>query len=189
MAQIGSARFFCHNWIAQTLDGYVADTDLSFDFLNSFQGIDYGYDSFLRDIDVLVVGRTTYDQILRLESNWPYEGKTTYVVTHRDFSPVSNGPEVIAWTRGIEALIANLDADVEAHPKVWVIGGPSILQQFAERDRIDQHTIFVMPVLLGAGVPLFPTPGPTSALLFTGTRAFSNGVVELTYRRKPANES
>lgn len=179
---------YCHNWIAQSLDGYVATLDFSFSFLQAFEGVDYGYESFLKGIDVLVVGRTTYDQIVALESRWPYEGRTTYVVTHREFVPAADGPTVVPWMQGIQALIALLDAGAETQRHVWVIGGPAILKQFAEHDRIDQHSLFVMPVLLGAGIPLFPSPGPTPGLTFTSSRTFSNGVVELTYRRKTAQD-
>jgi dihydrofolate reductase len=48
---------------------------------------------------------------------------------------------------------------------------------------VDAWRIFVMPLLLGAGIRLFPEHGGAGALRLLESRAFPNGVVELRYRR------
>ena len=49
-------------YIACSLDGYIARSDGSVDWL--FTDQDYGYTGFLASVDTVVMGRKTYDQVL-----------------------------------------------------------------------------------------------------------------------------
>lgn len=57
------------------------------------------------------------------------------------------------------------------------LGGPTLARTVVERDLLDRVDLYVHPVVLGAGRPLFPTAGVPSALRLLGTRTFGNGVV------------
>jgi dihydrofolate reductase len=66
-----------------------------------------------------------------------------------------------------------------------VIGGADLAATFLRLDLIDEFRLYVHPVVLGIGRPLF---GPASApvrLTLTGTQTFSSGVVQLRYERAP----
>ena len=65
-------------YIACSLDGYIARSDGSVDWL--FTDQDYGYTGFLGSVDTVVMGRKTYDQVLTF-GPYPYSGKTGYVVS------------------------------------------------------------------------------------------------------------
>ncbi|MED5343138.1 MAG: hypothetical protein VX560_05390 [SAR324 cluster bacterium] len=76
-------------YIAVSLDGFIAPPNVSVDWLDEkrFQdGIgedeDFGYKSFLKNVDLIVMGRKSYDQILDF-GEWPYPEKHTKVFTHR----------------------------------------------------------------------------------------------------------
>ena len=52
-------------FIAATLDGYIADTDGGMEWLNEFGDSDYGYEDFIAEIDTVVIGRKTFDQVTK----------------------------------------------------------------------------------------------------------------------------
>ena len=67
---------------------------------------------------------------------------------------------------------------------VWLVGGADLAEQFRIAGLIDEYRVFVIPVILGRGVPLFSGDGgaaPT-ALRLVDTQAFADGVVMLRYR-------
>jgi len=66
----------CSVFIAVSLDGFIARTDGSVDWLSLVEapGEDYGYQRFFDSIDTLVIGRSTYQLALGFEP-WPYQGK------------------------------------------------------------------------------------------------------------------
>lgn len=66
--------------------------------------------------------------------------------------------------------------------EMTVLGSGSIVTQFAEQNLIDEYMIMVDPVALGAGTPMFKGLTQKLDLKLTGTRAFTSGVVLLTYQ-------
>jgi dihydrofolate reductase len=64
-----------------------------------------------------------------------------------------------------------------------VVGGADLAAEFARHDLIDEYRLFVNPIILGRGRPLFPESDVRRPLRLAGTRAFGNGVVLLTYQR------
>jgi dihydrofolate reductase len=63
------------------------------------------------------------------------------------------------------------------------LGGADLAAAFLRQDLIDEFRLYVHPVLIGQGKPLFPAPGARTALRLVETRAFGNGVVLLRYQR------
>ncbi|GLX95347.1 dihydrofolate reductase family protein [Herbidospora sp. NBRC 101105] len=64
------------------------------------------------------------------------------------------------------------------------VGGANLMAQFMRHDLIDEYRLYLNPVVVGGGTPLFP-PGLTMDLRLIETRPFGQGVVELTYRPGP----
>src|SRR5438067_3030412 len=63
------------------------------------------------------------------------------------------------------------------------LGGADLAATFMALDLIDEYRVYVHPVLIGRGKPLFPTSDVKRSLELVETRAFGNGVVLLRYRR------
>jgi dihydrofolate reductase len=63
-----------------------------------------------------------------------------------------------------------------------VVGGPNLAATFREHDLIDEYRVYVNPVLLGAGTPMF-RPSDRQDLRLVETRTFGVGVVLLRYQR------
>jgi dihydrofolate reductase len=67
------------------------------------------------------------------------------------------------------------------------VGGADLAATFMREHLIDEYRIYVHPVVLGAGKPLFAAGGPRVTLRLTQARTFRNGVVLLRYER-PADQ-
>ncbi|MCT9976873.1 hypothetical protein M2R48_00795 [Acinetobacter sp. I-MWF] len=68
-------------YIATSADGYIATLDGSVAFLAPFQSIDCGYDDFIQDIDIVIMGRKTYEVICSFAEAWPYPNQKGFIVT------------------------------------------------------------------------------------------------------------
>lgn len=65
-------------YIATSLDGYIAREDGSIDWLEETEG-DNGYGDFYKNIDTVIMGNTTYQQIHTMAEEFPYQDKACYV--------------------------------------------------------------------------------------------------------------
>lgn len=142
-------------YIATSVDGYIARKDGGLDWLDAAnatvpEGEDCGYGEFMASIDVLVMGRHTFEKVLSL-GQWPY-GTTPIVVLSRN--PIrfpDDMPKTVTHSsEGPRALSDRLSR--EGVGRVYVDGGETI-QSFLAEGLIDDLTITVIPVLLGEGIP------------------------------------
>ena len=165
-------------YIAASLDGFIATPDGGVAWLDAFQDADYGFDAFLAGTEVLAMGRASYDQV-RGFGAWPYGARRCHVVTSRPLDgEVPAGVE--AWApEDLPELAARLAA---ATPAAWVVGGGKLIGALLAAGAIRELDLFVMPVLLGQGIPLFAGAHPAGRLTLAETRHWPNGVVRLRYR-------
>jgi dihydrofolate reductase len=174
----------CSVFIATSLDGFIARPDGAIDWLSIVEqpGEDYGYAAFFETVDALVIGRKTYETVLRFET-WPYAGKRCVVLTH-DPPTSRHGEEFFDGVPG--DLIERLSRD--GVKRVYVDGG-NVIQQFLAAGLVDDITLSVVPVLLGEGIRLF---GPTSKdvrLDLVRSRSFASGLVQNEYRVVPVDDA
>ena len=170
-------------FIAMSLDGYIADSRGSVDWLNGQtedgEMIDT-YSLFVRDVDTVVMGWNTYHQIVTELSpeQWVYEGMKTYVFTH---SKHPSSEEICFTDREPEELLRELRQ--QAGKKIWVCGGANLVGQLREKGMIDEYYISVIPTLLGSGIRLFEEKSTEQRLELVSTQNY-NGIVELVYKRR-----
>lgn len=67
-------------FIGTSLDGFIARPNGDLDFLPPGGGEPHGYDEFIASVDVIVIGRKTFDTVLTL-GPWPYGDKRVVVLT------------------------------------------------------------------------------------------------------------
>ncbi len=121
----------------------------------------------------MVVGRTTYEQTLTF-GPWPYPRRRGLVVTSR---PVAHLPDGIgAGTFSdlrprVEEMRATTEGDL------WIVGGARTARACLDAGLVDEIERYVVPRLLGCGVPWIEAGADATALRLLTTRAFSNGVV------------
>lgn len=164
-------------YIATTLDGYVARLDGSIDWLTSFDipEAEDGYAAFYDTVDALVMGATTYEQVLGF-GDWPYPGKCSYVLTSR---PIPVEREDIRLMNTIESLLADINHN--EFERVWVVGGGKVASAFMSQGLIDEYVLTLMPIILGAGISLYQAV-PEQRLKLVEAKPFSYGAVELRYQ-------
>ena len=170
-------RPLCSVFIAVSLDGYIARPDGGIDWLHrvDMPGEDYGYKAFFDSVDVVLLGRKSYDVVLGFPE-WYYGDKRCVVLTHRP-AESRHGEEFYAGD--VTTLVRQLgESGVR---RIYVDGGV-VIQQFLKERLIDDLTISVIPVLLGEGIPLFVGGAPEQRLILEGSQSWSSGLTQLRYR-------
>ena len=169
-------------FIATSLDGYIAkpNDDLSFLKLVEKEGEDYGYAAFTDTIDTLIIGRRTYDYVLKEIGSSHYDNgkRDVYVITRTERPQVG---KTIFYTGNITELIKRLKS--EKGKNIYCDGGAEIINELLKYDLIDELIISVVPVLLGKGTRLFKDGRPEQILEFTEAKTFDTGLVQLHYKR------
>jgi dihydrofolate reductase len=162
-------------FIATSLDGYIAgpDDDLSWLFTDA----DYGFTTFFSEVDTLVIGRGTYEVVRRF-GEWPYPGKRSIVVSRKQDLEVDT-PDTTIHSGDLEDLLEGLRGEGAQH--VWLVGGGELVRSFLEKGLLDRVTVSLHPVLLGHGIPLFPSGFPKTLLMFEDAEAYESGLVQLNY--------
>jgi dihydrofolate reductase len=167
-------------YIAASLDGYIADTSESLDWLtgpSDFELGEHHYDLFIKQIRTIVMGRMTYDWLIRSGTPWPYAEQRVIVVTSR---PLVDPPSAIETRIDIDALVAELrgleDGDV------WMAGGGRLQMAFLERGALDELEVYIASALLGGGYPLFPATGLKATPKLISAKALGAGMARLHYR-------
>jgi dihydrofolate reductase len=167
-------------FIATSLDGFIARTNGDIDWLGEPQegGEDQGYQKFIDTVDFLVMGRNTYEKVLSFGMPWPYE-KPVVVLTHR---PLDIAAELASSVESMSGSPADIVAklSVRGAQHLYVDGGRTI-QSFLDASLIQRLIITRIPVLLGAGIPLFGPLQQDIKLRHIETRAFEDGNLQSEY--------
>jgi len=169
-------------FIATSLDGFIARANGDLDWLaggeRADSSEDYGYKAFMATVDVLVMGRHTYEKVLTFDE-WPY-GSTPVIVLSSTRVPiparVAASVECMACPPGV--LVRCLAERGVRH--LYVDGGKTI-QGFLEAGCIQQLIITSIPILIGSGIPLFGPLTHDIRLQHVETRQFPNGLLQSTY--------
>ena len=162
-------------YIAISLDGYIAKEDGNIDWLTSFDE-DYGYEKFLSTIDTIIMGRKTYEQVLSF-GEWPYSGLKTVVFTHRKLKDDKN----VEFISGpIQQNISELKK--QSNKNIWIVGGGQLITEFVKLNLIDEYQIFIMPLLLGSGIPILHEAINMKSLKLIKSKSYKSGVIELQLR-------
>ena len=170
-------------FIAMSLDGYIAkpNDDLGFLKLVEKEGEDYGYAAFTGTIDTVIIGRRTYDYVLKEIGPSFYDNgkRDVYVITRTQRPPVGR---TIFYTGNISGLIKKLRS--EKGKNIYCDGGAEVINELLRQDLIDEYIISVVPILLGSGTRLFKDGRPEQLLEFIKAKTFDTGLAQLHYKRK-----
>jgi dihydrofolate reductase len=168
-------------FIATSLDGFIADGDGSVAWLDPFNkavganGGDGGYGAFIEEIDALITGRTTHEQVLGW--GWPYGDRANYVLTRQANYAAAH----VTASGTIEVLRDAIKA--AGHRKIWVMGGGETQRAALDAGMFDDLRVFVMPTILGGGRPLV-SPGKQHNLSYVSCHEHGGGMLQIDYRIK-----
>lgn len=149
-------------FIATSLDGYIATREDSLAWLTRVEGEgDNGYADFYQTVDTVVMGRRTYDWLLKEvgREGFPYRDKACYVYTKQQTGTdglvqfVNEQPDV---------FLSRFSADTGK--ALWLVGGAGLIESFLQQRLVDEWIVTIAPVLLGDGIPLFSATIPECRL-------------------------
>lgn len=162
-------------FIATSLDGYIASPDGTVDWL--FHDADYGYTEFMASLDAVVMGRKTWEQAKTFETV-PFAGKRVFVFSRT--LPPSHDERIHHVQGEVGAVVVAIRQNIQRD--LWLVGGGELIRQFIAHRLIDEFRLFVHPIILGEGVPLFLLHSERTNLMFEGNQSFPSGLIELRYR-------
>lgn len=171
-------------YIATSLDGYIAETNGNIDWLHAIPnptGSDFGFTTFMEQVDALIMGKNTFETVCNFEGPWPYS-KPVYVLSN-------SLKEIPAKLKDKSQLIKGSPKEVLSQlkskgiHKVYIDGGVTI-QSFLKEDLIDEMIISKIPVILGSGIPLFSKLDKKLWFEHISTEVLLNQLVKSHYKRK-----
>ena len=171
-------------YIAKSLDGYIARKDGSLDWLTSIPNPkvgDYGYQALLDKIDTLVMGRKSYEELLKFGIEWPYESYQTYVVSSNSNYPIST-PQTTLIGSEIVDLIKSVKTKNEKD--IWLVGGGELNSLLIKNQLVDHLHLTIVPRMIGDGIPLFSPHSVSSDWELVRTQVFETGLVNLEWNFK-----
>lgn len=171
-------------YIACSLDGFIAREDGSIDWLTEYENnpeTDYGYSEFYASIGTVLMGRKTYEQVLSF-GDWPYAEKRTCVFTGQK-EPLSREKRVEFVSDNVGEFMRRLKGNTDED--IWLVGGSQLIRAFLEEDLVEDLIVFIVPVILGSGIPLFDRVGKEIKLRTGSIKRYENGLVRIESNLKP----
>lgn len=167
-------------YIACSLDGYIAKPGENLDFLSIVEkkGEDYGYAEFIATVDVVILGRKTYDWIMKMVPQFVHADKETFVITR---TPKESIGSVHFHTGDLAELIRTLKS--KPGKNIFIDGGAEIVHACLQHDLLDDIIISYIPVLVGDGIRLFKDGRPEQRLELVSSKSYDTGLVQVHYRR------
>ena len=174
-----------------SLDGFIADRDGQLDWGVPDDELMQFHNEQTREIGALACGRGLYQAMLY----WETPERAEWGPLEREFARIWKAipkivfsttlPSVQGHARLAQGSVADEIAELTAEPdeRVVSVGGAGFAATLAGLDLIDEYPVFVSPVLLGGGTPLFPPLPKRIALELIETRTFSSRFVYSRYRR------
>jgi dihydrofolate reductase len=171
-------------FIAQSLDGYIADKNGGLEWLESVpnpDALDMGYNKFIKGVDAIVMGRVTFETVSNFDCDWPYT-VPVFVLSNNLKSldeKLKNKVEIVNGSLSIVLETINK----KGYHSLYIDGG-QVIQSFLKEDLIDEMILTTIPILLGRGHSLFGDLDKAMAFDLVKSEVFLDAIVQSSYKRK-----
>lgn len=161
--------------VAASLDGYIAGPNGEADWIAADPEVDFA--AIWAQFDTGLMGRRTYEAAVQRLGEAAFSGITT-IVFSRTLKPDEHPTaEVVSeitpeWVRSLKD---------QKGKDIWLFGGSTLFRSFLDLGHVDMVEVSVMPVLLGAGIPLLPPPYSPTRLKLLSNQVYRSGRLALAY--------
>lgn len=161
--------------VAMSLDGYIADPTGGYDWIVMDPDIDFG--ALFKNFDTLLMGRKTYEMAREQGGGPAMRGMKSYV-----FSRTLRQEECPRVTVSADPKETVTALKQRQGKDIWLFGGGGLFQSLLALELVDAVQVAIIPVLLGGGVPVLPSPATRAKLRLTSHRIYEKtGTVLLDY--------
>ncbi|MEU1526988.1 dihydrofolate reductase family protein [Nocardia rhamnosiphila] len=179
-------------WMQISLDGFAEGPDEAVHWPVVDEELCTEYLDELRSADLLLYGRRTYEI---LAAFWPTADLAPVSPFYVDFARFWRAAPKLVVSRTLRnpswnTRVTGPDPIEEVRQRraagqhMVLFGGAETARSFMAHDLIDEFRLFVHPLLLGGGVPLFRSPVDTSGLQLMDVLTFDSAVVQMHYRQQ-----
>lgn len=175
-----------------SLDGFVAGPNGEMDWIKVDEEIFNYVGKRIGEGDTALYGRVTFQM---MENYWPTAGANPgasrhdiehsawYGKVHKVVLSKTLGGAGLTNTKIIGDNLSERIKEVkqQAGKDILLFGSPTATHSLIQLDLIDGYWLFVNPVIIGRGIPLFAGIKQKTALKLLTTRQFACGVTELNY--------
>ncbi|MFB6712053.1 dihydrofolate reductase family protein [Streptomyces sp. NPDC056237] len=181
--------------MSMSLDGFIEGPGREIDWHLVDDELHRHFNQQLKTMGGFLDGRVTYELMAEF---WPTaDADPANAGPVAEFAGIWRDMPKIVFSRTLEradwntTIMRAVDLDeitaLKARPGGdLVVGGAGLAASFMRHDLIDEYRLYVHPVRIGRGKPLFPAEDARTHLRLTGSRTFGNGVVLLRYERPAA---
>lgn len=166
-------------FIASSLDGFIAGPNDEIDWLTANSGgAEDTFTPFMAQIGALLMGRRTLDVVAGFSGPWPYGDVPVLVATNR---PLTSSQSTVRAVSGSVAEIVAQAKQAAGERDVYIDGG-ALIRSALDAGLIDEMTVTLIPIVLGAGLPLFAGARRSHSLELISERTIGGGLAQLVYR-------
>lgn len=161
--------------VAMSLDGYIAGPNGEADWI--MMDPEINFQALFAEFDTILVGRKTFEKMPK-GSKSKKSPMPTFVFS-QTLRP-QDYPNVTIVSEPSEPTLSAIRA--QAKKDIWLFGGGGLFRSLLDAGQVDSVETAIIPVLLGDGIPLLPTPAKQTKLTLTGHKVYQTGIVSLVYQ-------
>lgn len=178
-----------------TLDGFVAGPNGEMNIFNLDPDMYKEVMDHMKNVDTAIYGRVVY---YMMKNYWPTlltkenvdelslnHAKWVQDVRKVVFSKTIDSNKEELWNNTIQ-IKDNIKEEItkmknEEGKDMMILGSPSIVQEFMRLDLLDEFRIYLNPIIIGKGIPMFKDVD-TTKLILKDSHAYQSGVTKLMYQ-------
>jgi dihydrofolate reductase len=164
--------------VAVSLDGYIAGPNGEADWI--VIDPEFNFAELWAQFDTLLMGRRTYEAAIARLGKSSMQGHKVVVASRTLRSGDYNDhPEITIVSELNRESIQTLRA--QNSKDIWLMGGGQLFNYLLRLNEVDTVEVSVIPIILGAGIPLLPPPAHQTKLRLTSHKVYPSGTVSLAY--------